>query len=133
MKVLWFILLKIVEVGVIVLGPYYLGKFTHLFTGFFCFHDRTPPECISMWAVGGGVIVVAALGAGIYLATQSSQSLGYCQPKIGGKLILGVFSILGPADKWKKNTYVYVVNDNNLVRLRYLVVMSSKSFFNESR
>ena len=52
MKVLIFIVLKIVEISSVIFVPYYLGRLVHLFTGFFCYHDRLIPCCTPFWVIG---------------------------------------------------------------------------------
>ncbi len=60
MRLLIFVLLKIVEVSAVVFGPYYLGRFVHLWTGFFCMHEAKEPSCAPMWFIG--VIAMVVLG-----------------------------------------------------------------------
>lgn len=70
MKVLIFIVLKVVEIAAVVFGPYYLGKFVHLWTGFACMHDKSPPQCAPFWLIGllslCAIALAALAGIGIW-------------------------------------------------------------------
>ena len=63
----------------------------------------------------------AACGKGIYLAASSQLSMSYSSASGGRQIILGVFEILDDANHYKKGGGVYVVPNNNKVRLRYLL------------
>lgn len=71
MKVLIFIVLKVVEIAAIVFGPYYLGKFVHSWTGGFCMHSLSPPQCCPFYVIGLGslffafvaIVIVVLIGA----------------------------------------------------------------------
>lgn len=79
MKILLFVLLKIVEISGVVFGPYYLGKFVHLWTGFFCYHDWDVPKCVPFWAIGAGSMTLAFLAlvalVVIYVLIRSNWQL----------------------------------------------------------
>ena len=70
MKIFWFVLLKIVEIGGIVFGPYYLGKLVHCFTEFFCYTDSSTGtiDHISNWCLGlGTILIVGGLSMIVFL------------------------------------------------------------------
>lgn len=60
----------------------------------------------------------AAYGTGIYLSDDIAFSQNYSR---GDCMIIGVFEVIGNRDKYKKNTNIFVVPKENLVRLKYLV------------
>lgn len=62
----------------------------------------------------------AVHGNGIYMSDSFSFSSGYC--KNTDKLIMGVYEVVGNRDKYKKTTNIYVINDTELIKLRYLIV-----------
>ncbi len=64
MKILWFIGLKIVEIGGVVFAPYYLGKLIHSWTDWFCLHGAATPSCTPMWILGfvGILLAICAIG-----------------------------------------------------------------------
>jgi len=64
-KLMLFIALKAVEVGLVVFTPYYVGKFVHTWSGnFFCFHYNDPPTCEPFWAIGlASLLLAIVLGA----------------------------------------------------------------------
>ena len=67
MKVLWFCALKVAEISGMVFIPHYLGKFVHLWTGFFCEHEAVEPSCMPMWWIGFfWVIIAVAIGLLLY-------------------------------------------------------------------
>ena len=62
MRILWFLVLKIVEVSGVVFMPHYLGKLIHSWTGFMCNHGAEKPICAPMWIIGfSSVLVVVAV------------------------------------------------------------------------
>ncbi len=69
MRIFWFILLKIVEVGGVVFGPLYLGKLVHSWTEWFCFEGAKEISHINDWLIGlttllftiGGVLVIVVV------------------------------------------------------------------------
>lgn len=64
-----------------------------------------------------------ALGAGIYLASNISTSLGYCRnTNRSDYSIIGVVQILN-SEKYKKSSGVYVVPDAADVLLKYLILL----------
>ena len=69
MRILWFIVLKIVEIGGVMFALYYLGKLVHLFTGILCFHDSIKPSCAPMWLIG--LIAIFACWAGVLIIIMS--------------------------------------------------------------
>ena len=53
MRFFWFVLLKVVEIGVIVFVPHYLGKFVHHWTEAFCYKTNTGEiEHTAHWSIG---------------------------------------------------------------------------------
>ena len=62
-RILWFIGLKIAELValyvVAVMGPHWLGRLVHHWTGFLCEHDAAEPSCEPMWMIGVVSLVIA--------------------------------------------------------------------------
>lgn len=80
----------------------------------------------------------AAYGNGIYLSDQFSMSLGYSarNSTIYSKIrnIVGVFEILGGIEQHKKTESIFVVSDDKIMLLRYLIVTEgniSSSFYKQ--
>ena len=62
MRIFWFVLLKIVEIGSVVFGPYYLGKLVHCFTEFFCGVNNAGEIVHSLtWLIGIGTILITTV------------------------------------------------------------------------
>lgn len=71
----------------------------------------------------------AAFGHGIYFSDSFQMSLGYSGATnsmngYGMQNIVGVFEILEDPHKWKKSSGIYVINDENILLLRTLVLLS---------
>ena len=73
-----------------------------------------------------GVANGAAYGLGIYISTQSSYSYGYSTKNGDTYSIMGVFQVIGGLDKHKKTPTIYVVNDEKIVYLKYLIVFKKR-------
>jgi hypothetical protein len=71
----------------------------------------------------------AAYGNGIYLSDTFSMSLGYSSKvdKINKKnrCIVGVFEIAGGTESHKKTSNIFVVSDDKIMLLRYLIVIEN--------
>ena len=69
----------------------------------------------------------AAYGNGIYLSDEFSMSLGYSSKSYGSasknKSIVGVFEIAGGTEPHKKTSSIFVVSDDKIMLLRYLIVI----------
>lgn len=75
----------------------------------------------------------AAFGNGIYLSDQFSMSLGYSSrsynfsgiknSKDKNRSIVGVFEIAGGIEPHKKSSSIFVVSDDKIMLLRYLIVI----------
>ncbi len=61
----------------------------------------------------------AAYGNGIYLSDTINLSIGYSNSQ---NIIVGVCQVMETAKKWYKNTNIFVVPEENLVMLKYLLV-----------
>jgi len=80
----------------------------------------------------------AAYGAGIYLSDSAQYSYGYMNRSVNSPiqhshseyLIMGVFQVAKPKVNYYKNTNIYVVSNGAEIKLRYLIVFSSKSSYN---
>ena len=80
----------------------------------------------------------AAYGAGIYLSDSAQYSYGYMNRSVNSPiqhshseyLIMGVFQVAKPKVNYYKNTNIYVVSNGAEIKLRYLIVFSSKSTYN---
>lgn len=68
----------------------------------------------------------AAYGNGIYLSDTSSLSLSYCTKVATNKNIMGVFQVLKPLETFKKTSNIFVVPDEKLLCLRYILCINSK-------
>ncbi len=66
MRILWFILLKVVEIGGVVFGPHYLGRLVHRWTEFFCITGGEEITHVAYWVIGLGslVLVLVAICGG---------------------------------------------------------------------
>lgn len=65
-----------------------------------------------------------AYGAGIYLSDTYSLSAGYSG--YGGDQILGVFEVCGDKQEYKKSSNIFVVPDEEKVRLKYIIYVNPK-------
>lgn len=69
----------------------------------------------------------AAYGNGIYLSDQFSMSLGYSSRSYNSgnksRSIVGVFEIAGGTEPHKKTSSIFVVSDDKIMLLRYLIVI----------
>lgn len=69
----------------------------------------------------------AAYGNGIYLSDQFSMSFGYSSknynPNNKNRSIVGVFEIAGGIEPHKKTSSIFVVADDKIMLLRYLIVI----------
>ncbi len=65
MRLIWFIILKIAEIGGVVFGPYYLGKWVHSWTDFFCSPQVAHPECPPFWIIGFICLLGPAVAIGL--------------------------------------------------------------------
>ena len=65
----------------------------------------------------------AAYGNGIYLSNEFNMSLGYSTKYNSSRMIIGVFEIADEIKKYLKSTSIYVVNDDKIMLLRYLIVV----------
>lgn len=61
-----------------------------------------------------------AHGAGIYLSSDINISLGYTS---GERRILGIFEVINDVGKFSKSGFVYVVKDEQILLLRYIIVI----------
>lgn len=83
----------------------------------------------------------AAYGNGIYLSDQFSMSLGYSSnhrninnKDNNNRCIVGVFEVAGGIEAHKKSSSIYVVSNDKIILLRYLIVVEqnvSSSFYQE--
>lgn len=75
----------------------------------------------------------AAYGNGIYFSDDFGFSLGYAgkfnNSSNETKSVVGIFEIRGGIEQHKKASNIYVINDDKIILLRYLVV-ASKNFNN---
>lgn len=130
--------------------PAKTAKFDPLMTktGHTAFHGSTIENWYSIFnnglyvATGADVLHGAAHGTGIYLSSTASYSITYCfhggnhstNPddafinQIDNMCIMGVFTVMDPLDKFKKSGNIHVVNDANLLCLRYLIVSCDHKF-----
>lgn len=75
----------------------------------------------------------AVHGNGIYFSDSFQMSFGYSHREAklvngyGTPRIVGVFEILEDPVKWKKSTGIYVINDENVLLLRTLVLSDTNS------
>lgn len=74
----------------------------------------------------------AAYGNGIYFSDSFQMSFGYARGTIltngyGSQNVVGVFEILEDPVKWKKSLSIFVIDDERVLLLRTLVLMSSNS------
>lgn len=71
----------------------------------------------------------AAYGTGVYLSNSSNLSIGYCHKyaTTSKNIIIGVFQVDEPIDKFKKTMNIYVVPDETKICLRYLIYMKQTS------
>ena len=67
----------------------------------------------------------AVHGTGIYFSDSFDFSLGY-STRIGGKRIVGVFEINDDINKYLKTSQIYVINDDKILLLRYLIIVEEK-------
>lgn len=69
----------------------------------------------------------SAYGNGIYLSDEFSMSLGYSTMNNNGnnKKIVGVFEIANKIDQYKKTQSIYVVSNEKVLLLRYLIVVKN--------
>jgi ubiquitin-protein ligase len=65
----------------------------------------------------------AAYGTGIYFSDSSTFSHSYGNS--GSESYIGVFEIIGEKKDYLKSTNIYVVNNDKIVILRYLILFSS--------
>jgi hypothetical protein len=69
----------------------------------------------------------AAYGNGIYLSDQFTMSLGYSSRSYNSnnkdRSIVGVFEIAGGTEPHKKTPSIFVVSDDKIMLLRYLIVI----------
>jgi len=78
-------------------------------------------------------------GNGIYLSDQFSMSLGYSAKnfinkynKNSSRCIIGVFEIADKIEQYKKTNNIFVITDDKIMLLRYLIVIENYSIFNQS-
>ena len=76
----------------------------------------------------------AAYGSGIYLSDQASFSLGYSMrgtayndDKSQIMYVIGVVQIMDEKENYKKAPNIYVVDDDNKILLRYLILTNGKN------
>lgn len=72
----------------------------------------------------------AVHGTGIYLSDNIGLSLSYSNrygSYSGSIIIVGVFQVMKKKDEYKKTTQIYVVPNREEVKLRYLLLMNTKS------
>ena len=70
----------------------------------------------------------ASYGNGIYFSDSFDLSLGYSS--ISQKKIIGVFEILEDVKKYVKTTNIYVIADDQIILLRYLIVIENNDTSN---
>lgn len=68
-----------------------------------------------------------AHGAGIYLASNIGISIGYAS---GEKQILGIFEVINNNKKFTNFGGIFVVKDENILLLRYIIVIPTASVLN---
>lgn len=66
----------------------------------------------------------AAHGDGIYLSDSAAFSVGYCRSSHGGHIAMLVYEVIDDP-KWFKTSNIYVIDDENSVILRYVVIIKS--------
>jgi hypothetical protein len=74
----------------------------------------------------------AVYGNGIYFSDSFQMSWGYARGTVltnryGSQIVVGVFEILEDPVKWKKAPSIYVIDDEQVLLLRTLVLMGSNS------
>lgn len=81
----------------------------------------------------------AVYGSGIYLSDSFQFSLGYsrdCHQYTNTnnktKRVVGIFEINDDIEKFKKASSIYVINDDKIMLLRYLVIVENNSMENNS-
>jgi hypothetical protein len=78
----------------------------------------------------------AAYGNGIYLSDQFSMSLGYSSRNglntNKSRCIVGIFEIADQIEKHKKTQNIFVINNDKIMLLRYLVVINGTLNFKQS-
>jgi ubiquitin-protein ligase len=65
----------------------------------------------------------AAYGNGLYFSNDINLSYGYC--KMNKQGFIGVYQLYDDISKYKKTGNIFVVNDSNIVLLRYLIHLES--------
>jgi ubiquitin-conjugating enzyme E2 Q len=65
----------------------------------------------------------AVYGNGIYLSDNFNLSLGYCRELVNGQLAMLIYEVIDDP-KWLKTTGIYVVDDENALILRYLIIIN---------
>ncbi len=64
MRIFWFVLLKVAEIGGVVFGPLYLGRLAHCWTELFCYESEVTgiiDHCHD-WMIGFGVLACTFIG-----------------------------------------------------------------------
>jgi ubiquitin-protein ligase len=69
----------------------------------------------------------AVYGAGIYLSDAVNFSLSYSNSE---NIIMGVCNVMENREKWKKADNIYVIQDENLVLLKYILIFPNTNKFN---
>ena len=69
----------------------------------------------------------AVYGAGIYLSDAVNFSLSYSNSE---NIIMGVCNVMENREKWKKANNIYVIQDEKLVLLKYILIFPNTSKFN---
>ena len=75
----------------------------------------------------------AAYGPGIYMSDSYSFAKGYSYKGAIDKIVVGVFQVCGTRDQYKKTNQIFVIAENNLCQLKYLIVTSGKSIIDHSQ
>lgn len=66
----------------------------------------------------------AAYGNGIYLSDSAEFSLGYCRFSHDGHMAMLIYEVID-SPKWFKTKGIYVIDDENALVLRYIVIIKN--------
>jgi ubiquitin-protein ligase len=61
-----------------------------------------------------------AYGSGVYLSDDINYSIRYSQ---GKHIVMGIFELINNPQHYKKTKEIYVVNDENMLLLRYILII----------
>ncbi len=74
----------------------------------------------------------AAYGKGIYLSDSYSFSKSYSSKSSINNVVVGVFKVIGKKEQYIKTSQIYVVNNDKLLQLEYIVWNIKKNNSNEN-